>query len=118
MYARKVLRFARWGVIFMLALRAGSARADATDPPSAEALFRAARQSQTAGDIGKACDLFEESYRLDPAGGTLLNLAACEERAGRITKAWELYRRVVDTLPAGDDRIALAEAREKELAPR
>ena len=68
-------------------------------PPSphataAEALFVEGRQLFAQGDFAKACPKFEESNRLDPAVGTLLNLAACEEKAGKRAQACTHYAEV------------------------
>jgi hypothetical protein len=63
------------------------ARADANST-LAESLFSEGRQLMKAGKIAEACPKFEESYRLDPAGGTLLNVALCHEKAGRTATAW------------------------------
>jgi hypothetical protein len=68
-------------------------------PPSphataAETLFIEARQLFAQGDFAKACPKFEESNRLDPAIGTLLNLAACEEKAGQRPQACAHYAEV------------------------
>jgi hypothetical protein len=65
----------------------GFARADTTTTAAADGLFRAAKKAMEAGDYAKACPLFEESQRLDPAGGTLLNWALCLEKAGKLASA-------------------------------
>lgn len=62
---------------------ANVARADtATDRQLAQSLFDSARAAMQKGDFKKACPLFQESQKLDPGGGTLLNLAVCHENEG------------------------------------
>ena len=84
----------------------------------AEALFREGRAAIDAGDLATACAKFDQSYRLDPAPGTLLNLADCEERRGRLATAWERFNRMYDTLSPNDDRRALARSRADAVASR
>jgi hypothetical protein len=91
-----------------------SASADA----AAEALFRAGRDALKQGSLDEACARFEESHRLEPAVGTLLNLALCEERRGRLARAWELFTRVASDLPSSDARVALAREHASVLAGR
>lgn len=54
----------------------------------AEALFLKARDLFKTGKAAEACPLFEKSHSLEPALGTLLNLADCEERTGRLVQAY------------------------------
>ncbi len=95
-----------------------AAWADGKDPTAAEALFRQARLNMQQGDYEHACPKLEESQRLDPAPGTLLNLGECEEKRGRLATAWQRYEQVQDTLSPGDERADFAAARALDLAPR
>jgi hypothetical protein len=92
--------------------------ADANDAAVAEALFRAGRDAADRGDPATACTRFQESYRLDAAIGTLLNLADCEEQLGRLARAWEHYRRVSDALALSDERLPVVRERLSRLEPR
>jgi hypothetical protein len=71
----------------------GSVRAQpsSADRVLATDLFQRGRAALVAGDYATACPLLEESQRLDPAGGTLLNLALCHEQIGRIATAWSEF---------------------------
>lgn len=93
-----------------------AAPAHAQEQAAAEALFRSAREAAERGDWVTACDRFEESNRLEPAPGTVLNLAKCREELGQIASAWKRYREVVQRLPPSDLRVAYAKKREAELA--
>jgi hypothetical protein len=96
----------------------GVALAQAGDPAAAEALFTAGRAAFDAGDYESACAKFAESQRLDPAAGTLTNLAACNERRGRLASAWENWREASSLLRSDDDRRPGVEKRMAELEAR
>jgi tetratricopeptide (TPR) repeat protein len=85
---------------------------------AAEALFAEGRAAMSAQDYTTACARFRESNRLDPAAGTVMNLARCEEARGRLATAWELYRRALDELPQSDDRRPVAREHAQALASR
>jgi len=80
------------------------------DPARAEALFREAREAMARGDTVRACRLFAERHALDPADGTLANLAMCEEAIGDLVAARAHWEEVLErSLRAGrQDRAALA----------
>lgn len=87
---------------------ASASAAHAGDPAAADVLFREGRAAVKRGDFAAACPKFAESQRLDPAAGTLLNLAECEEQIGQLARAWEHYRTAMDQFRPGDDRLPIA----------
>jgi hypothetical protein len=87
---------------------------------AAEELFNQGRKLLTAGKVKAACPKFAESYRLDPALGSLLNLATCHQLEGRLASAWSEFREAeAQAMRAGDaarqklaaERAAALEAR-------
>ncbi|MGD0528276.1 MAG: hypothetical protein ABSE49_24285 [Polyangiaceae bacterium] len=92
------------------AVHAGSA--------DAEAAFREGRKAVQAGDWATACARFAESERLEPAPGTLLNLADCEDHLGRLVSAHEHFGVAASGFPRGDSRRSIALAREAQIDKR
>lgn len=87
---------------------------------AAQALFEEARQLMLDDRPLEACPKFEESLRLDPALGTLLNLALCHEKQGKAATAYLEYTdAVAQSVREGDrERQALAQERAVALEPR
>jgi hypothetical protein len=82
-------------LVSALALQAAAASfcltAAATTPEEtarADTLFKDGLRLFDGGQTAKACAKFAESYQLDPALGTLQNLALCHEKDGKLSQAY------------------------------
>jgi serine/threonine-protein kinase len=82
-------------------------------------LFRLARMDMAAGRFADACPKFEDSQRLDPGVGTMLNLAFCYERLERTASAWKEYQAAAAAARGRGkgDWEAEAQAQAKRLEP-
>ncbi|HEX6764540.1 MAG TPA: tetratricopeptide repeat protein [Polyangiaceae bacterium] len=105
-------------LVSAIAVVATQAVAQSSDPATAEALFDAGRAAFESGDYDSACAKFAESHRLDPAAGTVINLAACNEQRGRLASAWENWREALSMLRSDDERRPSVEKRKAELEAR
>jgi hypothetical protein len=85
------------------------------NPAAAQALYDDARQLVAAGKFADACPKFKESYRLDPGGGTLLNLADCYEKQGKTALAWSTFKDAL-VVAQRDGRADRAEFASKHIA--
>ena len=85
--------FCCWPFAFV-ALFSGPTRADEPSTENralAEVLFREAKALSDAQQFDQGCPKFQESHRLDPKPGTILNLAVCHEKQGKTASAWLDY---------------------------
>lgn len=96
------------------------AQAPETDRNLAQSLFEQARQLMGAGRFEEACPKLEESQRLDPGGGTQLNLGLCHEKQGKIATAWTDFKGALSLArrDGRQERAAAAEERIAALEPR
>jgi hypothetical protein len=94
--------------------------AQSEDSAVAQSLFDDAKALMNAGRVAEACPKLEESQRLEPRSGTLINLASCYEQAGRLASAWSKYLEAASAAKnAGNsEREAVARERAAALAPR
>jgi tetratricopeptide (TPR) repeat protein len=106
-------------VFTVLALLAITASARASDSEHAAQLFSQGRILLEGGAFQEACQLFRESFELEPRVGTQMNVANCAEKSGNLlaalrywTDATELARTNADT------RAAYAAARAAAVAER
>lgn len=101
-------------LVFLLPLRAAG-EPSPSERAAAEALFRDAKKLFGKKQYAEACRKLEESQRLDPQAGTLLNLAVCHAREGRTASAWVEFQEAIDAARRAKraDRVRLAE---RELA--
>lgn len=93
----------------------------ASDKAASDALFKEAKGLMAEGHLNEACPKLEESQRLDPTPGTLLNLGDCYERStpSRTASAWGAFRQAeAMSRQRGDtDRQAEAARRAEPIEP-
>ncbi len=125
-HARRSVRpspIASWALLAALVTYAPSralAQTTAADRALATELFQQGRALMGSKSYEEACPKLEESMRLDPGGGTLLNLAICHDELGKTATAFSEYAEAIaiaqrDGRP---DREKLAQDRTKALEPR
>lgn len=108
------------GITLLLAHGRAAAQAPPSPGKTAEALFREARQLMDTKDYSAACPKFAESQRLEPAPGTLLNLADCYEKGGQTASAWRTFKDASAAATARNraDWAATATQRAAALEPK
>jgi hypothetical protein len=122
--ARRIIHRTRTALVggVLVVISPSLARADGndTDRQIAQSLFDDGRTLLEAGRYTEACPKFAESQRLDPGGGTLLNLALCHELEGKTATAWTEFREALSIAVRDDrkDRQELANGHITALAPK
>jgi len=103
----------------VLVLPATASGQSASDQAAAEALFKQGRDLMADGQYAIACPKFVESQRLDPAPGTLLNLATCYEKNGQIASAWVTFKEAAAAARQADqpERARMARDKAAEIEP-
>jgi hypothetical protein len=114
---------APWLSVALALSIAGGARADepsASDKNLAQSLFDEARRLMDQQRYGDACPRFEESERLEPGGGTVLNLALCYDKLGKLALAYRTYNDAISLAIAEHrrEREKFARDRAAAIAPR
>jgi hypothetical protein len=112
-------RGSRAALLFSLVVLPSLARAEPSDQDKALAttLFNEGRSLLGEGSVAPACRKLEESQRLDPRPGTLLNVAVCHEREGLTASAWAELReaRLFAVRDHRDDRVELIDQHMADL---
>ncbi len=113
----KALRPAIAVFLFGAAVRA---EPTAEDRALAQSLFKQGRNLMDDKRWEEACPKLAESQRLDPAGGTLVNLALCFEGWGKTATAWSTFEEARSQARKDErkDREKFAGAHVAALEPR
>jgi hypothetical protein len=82
----------------------------------AEQRFRRGQSLFQAGRVAEACREFEESQRLEPALGTLLNMANCHERLERLLLAMREFQEAASSAHSAGITDVESFARERASA--
>jgi tetratricopeptide (TPR) repeat protein len=110
----------RWlALAIVLAIGRASAQ-PSSSTATATAEFDKGRALYRDGKYPEACTAFEQSLKLDPALGTLYNLAGCYVKIGKLASAWAAYRELAqrDTNVARRDDSAKQAGALKSRLPR
>jgi hypothetical protein len=95
------------------------AQSSPEEKPLATSLFLEGRSLMAAGKIPEACRKLEESLRLDPGAGTLLNVALCHEKEGKTASAWAEFTESASLArtQSRPDRLSFAQEHLTALQP-
>jgi hypothetical protein len=106
-------------VLFALS-RQGSSAPTEVESALATALFNEGRALMRESRWSEACVKFSESQRLDPGGGTLLNLALCHEMEGKLATAWTEFTEAlaIAERQRREDRTVFARSHLEKLEPQ
>jgi hypothetical protein len=119
---RKTLRFLSIVTLISLgsSLPSSWAAPSSDDRVQATALFKEGRRLMQIQQFAQACEKFEASQKLDPGGGTLLNLASCHEKIGKIATAWTEFSEALGIAKRDgrNERIKLASQHIADLEPK
>jgi tetratricopeptide (TPR) repeat protein len=112
----------RWALAALAIVAVSStcfdARAQTAAAAAAESAFAIGRTRMTEGKYEEACVAFAESLRLEPATGTLYNIALCSEKLGRTASAWSAFKAVAADASSNADRARFATEKAAALEPQ
>jgi hypothetical protein len=121
-HARARLRYVAWALGLVTLLCAAQAVAAPTPAERARSseLFREGRKLLNQGKIDEACETLGESHRLDPGGGTVLNLALCHAKQGKTASAWAEFSEGYEIAKRDRNvkRMQFAQLEIKKLEPK
>jgi hypothetical protein len=105
-----------FGALLGLSLFAAPAGAQ-TNAALAETLFQEGKRLMSEQKYAEACPKFQESQRLDPGTGTLLNWGLCLKEFGKPASAWVVFNQAVASARAENraERVTLAQGEIEKL---
>ncbi len=108
------------GVVVLALSRQGLTAPTEVESALATALFNEGRALMNEGRFNEACIKLSESQRLDPGGGTLLNLALCREMEGKLATAWAQFNEAlaIAERQGRNDRVVFARSHIQKLEPK
>jgi hypothetical protein len=117
---RRAVAAAGFVALACLVPRVAAAQSTGAEVALAEMLYREGRKLIADGKVSEACPKFAESYRLDAATGTLLNLASCHEAEHKFATAWLEYTEAIDLARRDrrEDRIRFAQEHLASIEPK
>lgn len=101
-------------------LQVGVAHAQGSERGVAQSLFEEGVRLMREKKYAEACPKLAESHKLDPAGGTILNLAICLEQDGKLASAYVAYDEALAHAQKDNNkqRAQTAEGRMAALRPK
>jgi hypothetical protein len=107
-------------VIMTLGATPAFAQGDLAPRALAQKLFDEGRALMQQNRFDQACPMLAESHRLDPMGGTVLNLALCYEKQGKTATAWVTFEeaRALARRDGNPKRVDFATRHIASLGPR
>ena len=118
--SRWTMTLASAAILASFAIAEIAAADDADALARSNALFDEGKRLLDAGRVAEACARLDESYRLAPRGGNLLNLGICHEREGKLLAARRELRDALATArrdgradrePVAREHLAAVEAK-------
>jgi len=106
------------GLLAFVVLLSQSRPARCEAPGAAERMFQQGRTALAEENYEVARSHFEQSFKIDPALGTLLNLAVCEEKLGKLQAALAHLQDALGKAEAEDRRRPLIAQRLARLELR
>jgi hypothetical protein len=107
-------------VLAQLAMALPAMAQSPSDKALAQSLFDEGKKLMGEEKYAEACPKLAESQKLDPGGGTLLNLAVCHQKEGKTATAWAEFEEALSQAKKEGraEREAFAREHIAEIEPK